>query len=72
MVFNVSLSLSNASIVPSGSLSKASSVGANTVKGPSPCKASTSPVSVSALASVLKFPDSTAIVTMSLSEPFFS
>ena len=48
-----------------GNLAKASSLGAKTVKGPSPLSASMSPAAVSAAANVLKFPLLTAVSTMS-------
>jgi hypothetical protein len=59
------LSFRSDSTVPSGNFAKASSVGAKTVKGPSPCKVSTNPASVSAVANVLKVPASNAIDTIS-------
>ncbi len=58
--------LSRVSTVPAGSLANAASVGANTVNGPSPFKASTRSAALSAAASVLKVPAATAVSTMSL------
>lgn len=49
-----------------GILANASSVGANTVKGPDPFSTSTSPAADSAVASVLNEPADTAVSTMSL------
>ena len=48
-----------------GSLAKAASVGANTVKGPAPFSAGTKPAAVRAAARVLKVPAPTAVSTMS-------
>src|SRR5581483_2048603 len=53
------------STVPAGSLLKASSVGANTVKGPLPFRVSARPAACSAAAKVLKVPAATAVSTMS-------
>ncbi len=57
--------LSRYSRVPFGSLEKASSVGANTVKGPSPLRVLTRSPAWSAAAKVLKFPALTAVSTRS-------
>ena len=51
--------------MPSGSLAKASSVGAKTVNGPSPFRALTRSALVRAAARVLKLPAATAVSTMS-------
>ncbi len=51
--------------MPSGSLAKASSVGANTVKGPSPLSVSTRSAAPKAAARVVKRPSATAVSTMS-------
>ena len=59
------MSLSNASTVPAGSLAKASSVGAKTVKGPAPLRVSTKPAAVTAATRVVKEPAETAVSTMS-------
>ena len=56
------------STVPSGSFAKASSVGAKTVRGPLPLRASTRPPALRAAVSVLKEPAATAVSTRS----FFS
>lgn len=53
------------STVPLGSLAKASSVGANTVKGPGPFNVSTKPAAPRAAAKVEKDPAATAVSTMS-------
>jgi hypothetical protein len=63
------LSASNASRVPGASFANASSVGANTVYGPGPFSVSTRPASVSARASVVKLPASTAVSTISFPAP---
>ena len=47
------MSASTASKVPSGRASNAESVGANTVKGPSPDNASTRPAAITAVSKVL-------------------
>src|SRR5579862_2718419 len=67
MAFNFSLfsGLRSDSTVPAGSLLKASSVGANTVKGPLPFKVSARPAACSAVVNVLKVPAATAVSTMS-------
>src|SRR5271165_2272898 len=54
-----------ASSVPGYSCAKASSAGANTVKGPGPFRVSTSPAALTAATSVVKFPAATAVSTMS-------
>ncbi len=54
--------------MPSGNLANASSVGANTVNGPSPLRVSIRPAASSAAASVENWPAATAVSTMS----FFS
>jgi len=59
------MSDNKASTVPSGSLAKASSVGAKTVKGPSPLRASTKPAACKAAAKVVKRPSATAVSTIS-------
>ncbi len=51
--------------MPSGSFSKAASVGANTVNGPAPFKVSTKPADCNAVAKVLKLPASTAVSMIS-------
>ena len=48
-----------------GNFAKASSVGAKTVKGPSPLSVSTRPAAFTAATSVLKLPAATAVSTMS-------
>ena len=48
-----------------GTAAKASSVGANTVNGPSPRSVSSSPAACTADTSVVKLPASTAVSTMS-------
>ena len=53
------------STIPSGNLAKASSVGVNTVSGPSPFKASTNPVTFAAAIKVLKLPALDAKSTIS-------
>src|SRR6478735_6903442 len=58
-------SLSRVSTVPAGSLAKSSSVGANTVNGPSPLRVSTRPAAWRAAARVVKLPAATAVSTMS-------
>ncbi len=60
-----SVSASSASIVWAGSAAKASSVGANTVNGPSPPRKSVSPAAPSAARSVPKPPASCAVWMMS-------
>src|SRR5579863_1692084 len=68
MAFNLSLfsGLRSDSTVPAGSLLKASSVGANTVKGPLPFRVSARPAAWSAAAKVLKVPAATAVSTIVL------
>jgi hypothetical protein len=58
--------LSRSSTVPAGSAAKASSVGAKTVKGPSPFSVSTSPAASTAATSVPKLPAPTAVSTISI------
>ena len=58
------MSPSRASTVPSGSFANASSVGAKTVNGPSPCSVSTRPAAPSAATSVSNLPAPTAMSTM--------
>src|SRR5512141_2392695 len=53
-----------ASITALGTLAKASSVGANTVKGPGPLNVSTSPAAFTASTRVLKSPAATAVSTI--------
>jgi len=55
------------SIVPAGNLAKASSVGANTVNGPSPFNVSTKSAAFTAATNVLNDPAATAVSTMSFS-----
>ena len=62
--------LRRVSTVPLGSFAKASSLGAKTVKGPSPLRVSTKPAAVKAAARVLKLPLLTAVSTMSLEDSF--
>ena len=50
--------------MPSGKAAKASSVGAKTVKGPSPDNASTKPAASRAATRVVKLPASTATSTI--------
>eukprot|EP00900_Chrysochromulina_parva_P018519 jgi/Chrpa1/26669/Chrysochromulina_OHIO_Genome00008204-RA len=57
--------LRRSSMVPAGSLAKAASVGANTVKGPTLFMVSTRPAAPSAAARVLKAPAPPAVSTMS-------
>src|SRR4051794_38110234 len=59
-------SLRRPSSVPAGSAAKAASVGAKTVKGPSPWSVPTSPAAVAAARRVLNDPASVAVATMSL------
>ena len=56
-------------MVPAGSALNASSVGANTVSGPSPFSAPARPAAFAAAISVLNVPASAAVSTMSLSLP---
>ena len=56
-------------IVPSGNAANASSVGANTVNGPSPFKVSTRPAACTAATNVVKDPAPTAVSTMSCEWP---
>ena len=67
----VSMSLfsgfSSVSTVPAGRASKAALVGANTVKGPSPCRVSTRPAACTAATSVVWSFEFTAFSTMFLS-----
>src|SRR6478735_4580529 len=65
--FGLFSGFSSASSVPAGSFANASSVGANTVKGPAPFSVSTRSAAWSAFASVLNDPAATAVSTMSLS-----
>src|SRR5829696_8436472 len=58
-------SLSRVSIVPAGNAANASSVGANTVNGPSPRSVCSSPAAFTAVTSVVKSPAATAVSTMS-------
>jgi len=58
------VSFRRASIVPFGSATKASSVGAKTVNGPSPFRVSVRFVALIAARSVVKFPFSSATFTM--------
>jgi hypothetical protein len=58
------MSFSRASIVPAGSLAKASSVGAKTVKGPGPESVSTRPAALTAVTKVPKLPTAMAVSTM--------
>jgi hypothetical protein len=51
--------------VPPGSLANASSVGANTVKGPGPLRVSTRPAALTAVTSVLNELAATAVSTIS-------
>ena len=60
---NRSMSASTASRVPSGNASKAASVGANTVNGPSAERASTKPAAITAVSKVLWSSDPTIIST---------
>ena len=53
MAVNFGMSANNASTVPAGNFANASSVGANTVKGPALFKVSTKPAAVTAAANVL-------------------
>src|SRR5450432_1274616 len=68
MAFNFSLfsGLSRVSTVPAGSLAKASSGGANPVKGPLLFKVSIRPAAGSAAARVLKLPAGAAVAGMAL------
>ena len=54
------------STVPAGSLAKASSVGAKTVKGPGPSRVSTRPAALTAATRVLWMGELTAFATMVL------
>ena len=65
MFVNAGMSPSSASTVPSGRLANASSVGAKTVNGPSPCNVSTRPAASSAATNVVNLPSLTASSTMS-------
>jgi len=56
---------SRLSTVPAGKAAKASSVGAKTVKGPSPLRVSTNSAAPRAAARVVKRPSATAVSTMS-------
>src|SRR5512147_2026468 len=58
--------LSKVSMVPAGSLAKASSVGAKTVNGPAPLRVSTNPAACTAATKVLKRPSATAVSTISI------
>ena len=62
--FNAGMSASNESKVPSGSLPNASSVGANTVNGPSPDSTPSNSAACKAVTNVVKRPSSTAISTI--------
>ena len=62
--------LSRSSTVPLGSLAKASSVGAKTVKGPALLRVSTRPAAPRAAARVVKLPAPTAVSTMSFISAF--
>src|SRR5271166_5911172 len=62
--FSLFSGLSRFSTVPAGSLAKASSVGAKTVKGPLPFKVSTSPAAFTAATRVLNCPAAAATPTM--------
>lgn len=53
MAVKAALSLSKLSRVPAGNFSKAASVGANTVKGPSPFNVASKPVAANAACRVL-------------------
>ena len=53
--------------MPSGSAANAASVGAKTVKGPSPCSAWTRSAAPSAFERIVKSPFWAAVVTMSFS-----
>ena len=68
MFFSVSRfsGLSKPSTVPAGSLAKASSVGAKTVKGPALLRVSTSAAAWTAVTNVVKRPSAIAVSTMSL------
>ena len=63
--YEVTADLSLRIIRTYGSLAKASSVGANTVKGPAPFSAGTRPAAVRAAARVLNDPAETAVSTIS-------
>src|SRR5688572_30784834 len=64
MEANCSGSCSRASTVPAGSFANASSVGANTVNGPSPVSVSSRPAALTAATSVLNVPAVDATATM--------
>lgn len=66
MAVKAGMSCSRDLTVPAGSLANGSSVGANTVNGPSPFSVSTSPVASSEAASVVNDPVSTAVATVLL------
>ena len=66
MSFNAGIVSSREATVPSGNLAKASSVGANTVNGPSPANTESSSAACNAATSVVNLPSSTAISTMVL------